>query len=346
MAMYVVRPAREEDVDQLYGLIQKATYGLSTLKISKDHLETRIEKSIYSFGQKNARAEGQPYVFVMESTQDGSIVGTSAIYSKVGGFEPFYSYEIKSERKVSKDVDLNVNVDIEVPYLSLRKQHDGPTEIGSLYLSRDCWGQGLGRLLSLSRFLFIAQFPERFDEEIIAELRGVVNEHGESPLWNALGSHFFQQSYPRVDELTSKSKKFIAELMPENEIYIPLLPKSAQEVIGRVHKNTRPALELLKQEGFEYRNIVDIFDGGPAVHCKTNEVRCVKQSLLCEIKSIRENIDGPEMMISNTGLDFRVTLGKVEFLENDQVAIDEVTALRLDLITGGQLRCVGQKPEN
>lgn len=343
--MHVVRPASVDDVDSLFDLIQQAAYGLSTLQIDKAGLRSRIEKSVYSFSQTDARPEGQPYVFVLENTTAGEIVGTSAIYSKVGGFEPFYAYQIKSEHKVSRDDDLNVNIDFEVPYLSLLKQHDGPTEIGSLYLSPSCWGGGLGRLLSLARFLFVAEFPTRFEHEIVAELRGVIDENGESPLWNALGAHFFQQSYPVVESLTSKSKKFIAELMPENEIYIPLLPKVAQDVIGKVHKNTEPALALLKKEGFEYNGLVDIFDGGPAVTASTKNVRAVKQSQQFSVGEIRSQVSGDQLMISNTKLDFRVTTGSTEIIDQEKVAIDEVTALRLGLIVGDSLRCVQLKPE-
>ncbi|MDB4757074.1 arginine N-succinyltransferase, partial [Mariniblastus sp.] len=64
--MLIVRPAEEPDVDQLYKLIQKSAYGLTTLKISKDQLLERIEASGFAFRMKSGRPAGQPYVFVME----------------------------------------------------------------------------------------------------------------------------------------------------------------------------------------------------------------------------------------------------------------------------------------
>ena len=91
--MLIVRSVVAEDLDPLFELIQKSEYGLTTLKISKDRLNERIEQSLFAFHQKKSRPNGQPYVFVMEDLASGGLVGTCAIYSKVGGYEPFYSSE-------------------------------------------------------------------------------------------------------------------------------------------------------------------------------------------------------------------------------------------------------------
>ena len=223
--------------------------------------------------------------------------------------------------------------------------HDGPSEIGSLFLSPEYWGGGHGRLLSMSRFLFIAEFPERMEKEMIAEMRGVVNRDGVSPLWAALGSHFFQIGFPRAETLTSLSKKFIADLMPKHPIYIPLLPESAQAIIGEVHQNTRPALSMLKKEGFEFRQRVDIFDGGPTMHCQTSQIRAVRTSRAGVVAAIEPQvIDGNQQLISNARLDFRACLGETLWV-GDQVTIDEVTALRMNLKLGDAMRSVDLRPE-
>ena len=49
-----------------------------------------------------------------------------------------------------------------------------------------------GKLLSKARFMFINQHKERFAETVIAEMRGVSNENGESPFWQWLEEHFSQ----------------------------------------------------------------------------------------------------------------------------------------------------------
>ncbi len=334
--MLVVRPAQIDDVQPLFDLIQLSELGLSTLKISMDRLTERVKESIHAFSQPTAMPKGQPYVFVMEDLTHGKIVGTSAIYSKVGGFQPFYSYEIKTEIKESQDLGVRK----EIPFLNLYKTHNGPTEIGSLFLSPDYWGSGHGRLLSLSRFLFMANFPERFEDETIAELRGIVHADGNCPLWNALGSHFFQIEYPRAETLTLESKKFIAELLPTHPIYIPLLPKEAQDALGKVHDRTKPALHMLEQEGFQFQNLVDIFDGGPTVQCQTSEIRTIKQSRVCRVASIQKKVKGRKLLVANCELNFRATLGTVQLDDDDGAVIEEVTALRLNTKVNDRLRLV------
>lgn len=339
--MLVVRNIQESDIDLLYQLVGQAEKGLTTLKISKERLEERISDSLRAFSKPNAKPAGQPYVFVMEDTEKQRIVGTSAIYSKVGGFEPNYTYQI--ENKTKQCDELGVKRDFRV--LHLKREHDGPTEIGSLFLAPDYWGKGLGRLLSLARFIFMADFPERFEKEVTAEMRGVVDENGKSALWSALGSHFFQIDYPKADTMTSESKKFIADLMPEYPIYVALLSKEAQDVIGEVHDNTRPALELLKQEGFEYRGVVDIFDGGPAVHCETKSIRTVRESKTGTVQEVVDSVQGTDrLLISNSKIEFRCCLGSVDWDAQNNATIDSELATALNLKVGDRLRTVAIKP--
>jgi arginine N-succinyltransferase len=334
--MLIVRSVQENDLDALFELIQKSEYGLTTLKISKEALESRIEKSLFAFKQKNPKPDGQPYVFVMEDLSKGHIVGTCSIYSKVGGFEPLYHYKIEKSIHASEDLDVKKSIDV----LHLQAEHDGPTEIGSLFLSPDYWGSGHGRLLSLSRFLFMAEFSERFEKEVIAEMRGVVDGDGRSPLWSALGSYFFQIDFPKAETLSSKSKKFIADLMPRHPIYIPLLPDDAQGVIGKVHRNTRPALSVLEKEGFEFRQYVDIFDGGPTIHCELNNIRAIRESRAGKIVAIAaKNSDEDQQLVSNCRLDYRTCLGTIVWTE-DGAELDEKTALRLGLKVSDRVRSV------
>ncbi len=339
--MLVVRAINKDDLDSLFKLVQQCESGLTTLKVSKAKLEERIIESLNAFAQQNAQPKGQPYVLVMEDLTTNELVGTCAIYAKVGGFQPFYSYEIRQTVKESKKLNIRKEIDA----LHLQMEHDGPTEIGSLFLSPNYWGSGNGRMLSLSRFLFIADFPARFEKEIIAELRGVVDEEGKSPLWTALGSHFFQMQYPRADTLSMTDKRIIADLMPKHPIYIPLLPKAAQEVIGKVHPRTQPALALLQQEGFEYRGVVDIFDGGPAVHCAVENLRTVRESRLLTIAQVVTEFKTDtgqklsERLLSNGRLDYRCCKAAV-LIEGKNVLIDNQTAEALQISAGEQLRVV------
>jgi arginine N-succinyltransferase len=276
----------------------------------------------------------------MEDMTTGRIVGTSAIVSKVGGFEPFYAYRI--EKTIHESKMLKVRKEVHV--LHLVREHDGPCEIGSLFLIPEYRHSGAGRLLSLCRFLFMAQFPEYFDPEVIAEMRGVVDEKGASPLWDALGRCFFDIDYPTADYLSMVNKRFIADLMPKHPIYIPLLPKDAQDVIGKVHEQTEPALKLLEAEGFHRCGLVDIFEGGPVVRCALTDIRSVRESATAPVTQI---VDAPitsePYIIANGKQEFRCCQASIE-RDGEGVRIGIGVALALRLRVGDTVRFAAAKP--
>ena len=276
--MMIVREVTVEDLDALWELIGQASAGMTSLNISKDQLADRIERSQFAFHRKTERAEGAPYVFVMQEVETGALVGTSCIFSKTGGFEPFYAYRIVSELNRSE----LLNTSHEIRSLHLVKIHNGPTEIGSLFLLPKHRGQGCGKLLSMSRFAYMAAHPKRFATHTIAEMRGSI-EDDVCPFWNAVGSHFFKIDFPRADSLSMIDKQFIEDLMPRYPIYLDLLPSNVVAGIGHVHEQTKPALAMLEAQGFRRTDMIDIFDGGPVVECPTLEIEAIKKSRQCRI---------------------------------------------------------------
>jgi arginine N-succinyltransferase len=140
--MIVVRPAAKTDVDQLLELAGLAGAGLTTLPRDRDLLRRRIDKSIKSIAAETDRPGGEQYLFVMEDLATARVVGACGIVSKVGGFEPFYSYRINKQLFESKAIRIRK----EVPILTLVAEHDGPCEVGSLFLHPDYRGGGNGTL--------------------------------------------------------------------------------------------------------------------------------------------------------------------------------------------------------
>src|SRR3954471_8583898 len=254
--MVFIRPAAAEDVEPLVELARGAGVGLTTLPSDRELLGRRIAKSLRSFQNIPERPGGESYLLVMVDSATDKVVGASGIVSKVGGFEPFYGFEIRHERHHS-DV---LSVSTEVPYLQLVSEHDGPCEIGSLFLHPDYRRKDNGRLLQLVRFLFAAEHRAAFESLVVSELRGVINADESSPFWDAVGRHFFDIDFPRADHLSVVNKRFIADLMPTNPIYVPLLPAEARAVIGQVHEQSKPAMKGLEGEGFKFCGMVDIFD--------------------------------------------------------------------------------------
>jgi len=220
--------------------------------------------------------------------------------------------------------------------------HNGPGEIGTLFLDPKCQGLGLGGLLSRSRFLFMAQFPGFFEKTIVAEMRGVVDDNGSSPFWEAIGSHFFGIDFQRADYLSMKNKQFIAELMPRHPLYVAMLPTKAQRVIGEVHPNTLPALRMLQKEGFSFNGLVDIFEAGPLVSCKRHKIRTVRESQNAKLTELLEGEpqDVKACLISNTHLDFRACKALIQLSSEGEVQLSRETAEALEIEPGEEVRYI------
>ena len=305
--MVFIRPVKLSDLDPLQALAAEAGVGLTTLPNDPDILLRRIKKSLRSMEQIPDRPGGETYLFVMEDAATGKVAGASGIVSKVGGFEPFYAYKI--ETQIARSKELKVRKEIKV--LRLVRQHNGPAEIGSLYLAPAFRGGDNGRLLQLSRFLFLAEHRDAFEPTVVSELRGLIDSKGRSSFWDALGRHFFDCEFRQADHLSVVSKKFIADLMPRHPIYIPLLPKEAQDAIGQVHESSKPALKNLEREGFHFSGMVDIFDAGPCVSCKRDRIRTVRDSRVAKVTELtKDKIDSPVYLVGRNGGDtFRVCAG-------------------------------------
>lgn len=338
--MYVIRKVKSKDLDQIVGLAELTSFGLTTLPRNPDLLKKRIIESEQSFENlETGEPKGQTYLLVMEETDTDAVIGTCGIVSKVGGFEPFYAYHI--ETCIHESDTLGVRK--EIPVLHLVAEHNGPSEIGSLFLHPDHRHAGNGRLLSLARFLLMAEFPSLFDPEVIAEMRGVVDEKGKSPFWDAVGKHFFDLEFPKADCLSLVNKEFIGDLMPVYPIYIPLLPQSAQNVIAEVHEKTQPARAMLESEGFRFDQKIDIFEAGPILHCPRDMIRAVRESQRALITEIVEKIDSEKRWLaSSTSPDFRVVQCHLG-IQKSGIQIDRATADALHVSVGDAVRYVSPK---
>jgi len=341
--MLVIRPISLDDLDALYEMANRAGFGLTSLPKDRELLQNLIVESQVSFARIGQKPRGEHYLFVLEDLTTGKAVGTCGIVAKVGGFEPFYAYKV--ETTIAQSDVLKVRK--EIKSLRLVTEHSGPCEIGTLFLSPDYRKDNNGRVLSLSRFLFMAEFPSRFEPVVISELRGVVTEAGLSPFWESLGRHFFDLDYPNADYLSVVNKKFIADLMPTHPIYIPLLPKEAQEVIGKCHEQSKPALNILLEEGFRFNDMVDIFDAGPIVQCRRDEIRAVKESRKAVVREIDDQVKSTEpTIVSAVKKEFRVCRGDLELQSNEGVKISSQTARALGAQVGDSIRFVALRAKS
>ncbi|MBV1909480.1 MAG: arginine N-succinyltransferase [Kangiellaceae bacterium] len=325
--MIVIRPIKASDYDSLHQIAIDSGHGFTSLPINEDILKNKITRSETSF-ESNVKEPGdEGYLFVMEDTESGEIVGTSGVEAAVGLNSPFYHYHLG--KVVHSSSELKVHNVVET--LTLCNDFSGVTEICTLFLKEKARKNSNGRFLSRFRFLFIGEHEQRFSDRIIAEMRGVSDENGRSPFWEWLEKNFFSIDFPTADYLTGTGNKvFIAELMPKYPVYVSLLTKKAQAVINKVHAQTEPALRLLESEGFHRSDYVDIFDAGPTIVSQRQHIKTINQSLRLQVKYVEDNISEDEnsssmqqkYIMCNTKLkDFRAIQAKVTICDNDRFVL-------------------------
>jgi arginine N-succinyltransferase len=308
--MFVVRPARLSDLDGLFALAEKTGNGLTTLPAHKPVLQKKIEDSIAAFATKDDGTEKLNYLLVLEDLSDGTICGTSALIVGVGLDKPFYSYRILRQTQLSHEPKKRVDTEL----LQLSNDFTGAAEVATLFLDADYRRGKLGKLLSKSRYMFMAAHPERFPETVISELRGWLDPDGNSPFWEAIGRHFFGMDFNTADDINGRgNSQFISDLMPKFPIYTALLPEDARAVIGRPHDDGIPAKKLLEKEGFRFSGAVDIFDGGPEMAVHKRAIWTSRKSKTGELGGTVEG-EGhdPTHLVANPALDnFRVVVTNV-----------------------------------
>ncbi|MBA1360082.1 arginine N-succinyltransferase [Burkholderia gladioli] len=342
--MIVVRVVQTGDVDALVALAQETGPGLTTFKPDREALAARIERARRTIDGEASPAEAG-YFFVMEDTASGDIAGVCGIETEVGLAQPFYNYRVSTVVHASQDLGVWTRMSL----LNISHDLTGYAEVCSLFLSPRYRTAGVGGLLSRSRFMFIAQFRERFPERICAELRGHFDEHGSSPFWRAVGSHFYQIDFNAADYLSSHGRKsFLAELMPRFPVYVDLLPQDAQDCIGLTHRDTLPARKMLEAEGLRYQNHVDIFDAGPVLECHVGDLRTVRDSVLVpvEIGTPEAGEGAPRALVSNTSLaDFRVGMASGAVTEAGRFVLSAEDAAALGVAAGETLRVYALKSQ-
>ena len=269
---FIVRSVKRDDVQQLFELAKQFT--LLNLPADARVIENKIERSVNSFAGKVTPDDAE-YIFVLEDTDMDLLVGSATIVAKSGTPKtPNFSFKVLKKERFSKELGVGFIHQI----LRLNTNTDGPTEVGGLIVDRSYRRrpEKLGRLISLSRFLYIGMFPERFEEDLHSEMAPPLTDDGRSEFWESLGRRFTGMPYKEADLISSENNGFIQSLFPEEDIYLALLDSKARLVLGRVGEETQAALHLLEKIGFKYKDEVDPFDGGPHLGCRTKECTLIK----------------------------------------------------------------------
>ncbi len=329
--MLIFRPVRFADLPQIEQLAINAGNSLTTLPNNRDHLAELINNTQRSLQSKSSAKTDQSYHFVLENCETKEIIGISGIEACVGFKIPFYSYRSDEIKHYSQELQLTNTV----ATLSLSQDYEGASRLYTFLLADPKAAEYALPLLSLSRLMFIAQRPEQFSDRLIVELQGVINQKKQSPFWQALGQHFFNMDFHRANYLTGiNAKGFIADLMPRNPIYVPLLAQSAQGAIGCVRPDMQKVETLLRAQGFNTNGYISIFDGGPTLETKTSQVKAIQQLTLRTLQSTPSaNKEAVQKVLicNNTDSEFRSIYSEVDL---SCVYLDEQQARQLNVSSG------------
>jgi len=329
-----VRPARGSDFDAIYDMALLTGGGFTNLPADKGTLVAKLARSEAAFASTEGSPEGDLFVFVLENAETNAVCGTCQVFSRIGVEQPFYSYRISKLTQTSPELGRTFHTEM----LNLCTDFNDCSEVGGLFLHPEARssGLGLGLLLTRSRYLFIKRNRSRFADKVVAELRGVIDEHGGSPFWDAIAGRFFGMGFQEADTFNgAHGTQFIADLMPKTPVYTAMLPDDALAVMRRPHPSGEAAMRMLEAEGFSGDGYVDIFDGGPTMAASTDRIRTVEEARELTLDATSEDIDGERMLLAGGKLaDFAASYGRIAMSPQEGTVLDSESARVLGLKPG------------
>jgi len=334
-----MRAARMDDLEPLYEMAKLTGGGFTNLPPDRDALTAKLERSTAAFARADESLGDDQFVLVLENVETEAVRGTCQLFSQVGQHWPFYSYRLNTLTQHSEALDRTVRAEL----LSLTTDLEGSAEVGGLFLHPNERAGGLGLLLARSRYLFIAMHRKRFADRILAELRGIIDERGGSPFWDGVAGRFFGMTFQEADYFNAiNGNQFIADLMPKHPVYVAMLSEEAKRVIGLPHPTGRAAMRMLEGENFRYEGYVDIFDGGPSMLARTDDVKSIAGSHEAQLAGV-ELEEGERALVATGQLtEFRCCYGARSEVGDGQLAIDARAADLLDVSVGDAVWSVGR----
>lgn len=331
--MLVVRPAGPADLDDLYELAVRSGRGFTSLPEHEPTLRERLRVSELSFSGGLPPQECW-YTLMLEDTDAGEVLGVSGVHAAVGVKRPFFSFRVVTLAQSSSIIGLR----FDHRALVLVNECSGWTEVGSLFLKPERRKGGAGRLLAQSRYMLIGAEPARFNEMVLAELRGWFDANDHAPFWEHVASKFFRLPFDEADRMSASTDgQFILDLAPRHPIYLELLPAAACDAVGRVHNDGAAAQAMLASEGFRPAGLVDIFDAGPTVSCPRDDIRTVRDAVRRTVR-IADPEAGRVALLSTAEMtEFRAVRATVG-LTDEHALISAETAEALKLRDGDPLR--------
>ncbi|MCA0978009.1 arginine N-succinyltransferase [Qipengyuania flava] len=334
-----LRAAHLDDLEHLYEMAKLTGGGFTNLPADRAALTRKLERADQAFSRTDDELGDDQFTLVLENMETGQVRGTCQIFSQVGQQWPFYSYRLNTLTQHSQELDRTVRAEL----LSLVTDLEGSSEVGGLFLHPGERAGGHGLLLARSRYLFIAMHRARFADRILAELRGVIDDRGGSPFWDGVAGRFFGMTFQEADYFNATNgNQFIADLMPKHPVYVEMLSDEARKVIGVPHPSGRAAMRMLENEGFAAEGYVDIFDGGPTMTARTDNVKSISSARPARVVDTDLDIGEKALIAAGAFGGFKSAYGMRDFGDDDTVSIDRISAEALEVSVGDTVWSVGR----
>lgn len=334
--MMIIRPITQKDQTTFTDFGFETIVGMTNLPRERSKFLEKIIHSEKSFMAKITEPGKEEYYFVLEDAATGRIGGICGILTQsTQSFDYMYRIEVSASNTQQMPGPKEIKILTVVP------NPPDSSEVCALYLHPSFRHGGHGRLLSFSRFLFIAAFKERFRKNMIAEMRGTIDSHGMSLFWEGIGRHFCHLSFVDLMAQFEKSHDFIKGILPQYPIYISLLSQEVQEVIGKTHESTKPAYQMLTQENFTFNQEVDLLEGGPILRAETGNIRSIKNSAVAHVEVTADPLEEQtDYMLGNERINFRACMGKMQLVGKSKALIGKEVANALLINSGDAIRYV------
>lgn len=329
--MFVIRQARPADLDDLHSLA-KQTFFIN-LPPDREIIARKVAQSQASFtalasptrstkkpaarpgkgagsssdaaGIRELTSRSDLFLFVLEDTDTGGVIGTSQVVARMGGKgHPRVSLALGQMTRRSTALKIEWTHQT----ATIARDESGPTEIGGLILNHAFRGhkQRLGRFLSFVRFHFIGLYRSRFASRVVAEMLGPIDKTGYNPFFEKFTRHFIPRPFPEVYRFSQTSKEFVTGLMPPGEIDLSIMDPEVANAAGAVGDDTAPARRILERLGFAYRGHIDPLDGGPHLEAHTDKISLVSSTRAVrafERQTARPKSSDPVLIVSGLSRD-------------------------------------------
>src|SRR5207244_2467077 len=111
----------------------------------------------------------------------------------------------------------------------------------------------------------------------------------------------------------------------------------------RPHPSGEAAMRMLERENFDSEGYIDIFDGGPTMSAKTDEIRTIEEALAFTLSDLSEEEGGEKMLVAAGGLgDFTAAFAHVRADPDGAVTLHAADAALLGLKPGDPFLAVGR----